>query len=204
MSWRAVLPHYRSFAYGKILDEIKQIDKPVVLVGLMGAGKTQIGRIVAQTLNWPFLDADEAIEEAAGCPIRDIFDQFGEPKFREIEQRVLDNLLHQKPLILATGGGAFIQDNVRAMIKAQGLSLWLKADLTTLWQRTTNTKHRPLLQTDDRSRVLNDLMLQRYPIYAEADIKVDTDELNRWQTLDRVLAALHEWQTQQTTIKQNI
>lgn len=196
MVWNALLPHYRSFAYSRVLDTIKQVDRPIVLVGLMGAGKTQIGRLLAEKLNWQFLDADEAIEEAAGCPIRDIFDQFGESKFREIEQRVIGELLDRQPFVLATGGGAFIQDNVRALIKEKGLSLWLKADLTTLWQRTSNTKHRPLLQTDDRARVLNDLMLQRYPVYAQADLKVDTDELNRWQTLEAVLAALYDWQQQ--------
>lgn len=162
----------------------------IVLVGLMGAGKTKVGRLLAQRLAMPFADADDEIVEAAGCSIEEIFERFGESAFRDGERRVVARLLEGEPIVLATGGGAFVDPGTRARIKERGISVWLRAELDVLVQRTSRRGGRPLLKNRDIKATLEKLMAERYPIYAEADIVVDSG----WQpvdvTLQRILDAL--------------
>lgn len=151
------------------------ISRPIVLVGLMGAGKSTIGRRLANVLAVPFVDSDNEIVEAAGCSIADIFEGYGEPIFRDLEQRVILRLMTGEPSVVATGGGAFIQPDVREAIARYGVSVWLKADLPVLLERVSRRDNRPLLKTGDKSEILRKLMDERYPVYAQADITVDSN-----------------------------
>ena len=166
------------------------IDKKIVLVGLMGAGKSSIGRRVAQHLDIPFVDADAEVEAAAGCSIADIFEHYGEAAFRDGERRVIARLLEGPPTVLATGGGAFIDPETRGLILENSVSVWLRADLKTLIDRTTGRTHRPLLNTGDPKKTLAKLMDDRYPIYSKADIVVDTGSDSAAVTCNRVIDAL--------------
>jgi shikimate kinase/3-dehydroquinate synthase len=141
----------------------------------------------------PFRDADAEIEQAAGCSIAELFARYGEPAFREGERRVIRRLLEGPPLVLATGGGAFMDTETRTMVRGQATSVWLRCSLATLVRRTSARTHRPLLQVGDPARVLASLMEQRHPIYAEADIVVDCGEDSPETTTGRVLDALHAW-----------
>ncbi|TVQ85067.1 MAG: shikimate kinase [Micavibrio sp.] len=154
----------------------QNITKNIVLVGLMGAGKTRIGREIAKIFRIPFVDADREIEAAAGCSVQEIFALYGEDGFREGEVRVIERLLQDGPIVLATGGGAFMNETTRANIAKSSVSVWLKADLDLLVERTSRTSHRPLLQNTDPRAVLAALMEKRYPVYALADVAVDCDE----------------------------
>ncbi len=150
---------------------------PVVLVGLMGAGKTVVGRRLARVLGVSFCDADEEIAAAAGMGIPDIFEVYGETAFRDLERRVIARLMRDPPGVLALGGGAFVDPEVRRLVKRGAVSIWLRADLETLLRRTERRRHaRPLLAREDPRRVLCRLMEERYPLYAEADLVVDTGE----------------------------
>jgi len=164
--------------------------RSIVMVGMMGAGKTAVGRRVAARLGWHFVDADQAIEEAAGLPVEEIFARHGEPHFRSGERNVIARLLADGPMVLATGGGAFMDAETRARIAASGLSVWLRADVETLVRRTGRRTDRPLLKAGDRRETITRLVAQRYPVYAEADIVVDTDDGPPEDTVERVLAAL--------------
>lgn len=167
------------------------IPRTVALVGLMGAGKSAVGRRLAARLGLPFIDADTAIEEAAGCTIEEIFARHGEPEFRDGERRVIQRLLESEPAhVLATGGGAFVNAQTRARLKQQAVTIWLRADLETLLERVAKRSNRPLLKQGDPRAVLEKLIADRYPIYAEADIVVDTAPGPVEETVDRVLAAL--------------
>jgi shikimate kinase / 3-dehydroquinate synthase len=146
--------------------------RSIVLIGLMGSGKTSTGRRLAQMLNLPFADADAEIEIAAGMTISEIFARHGESYFRDGERRVMARLLNEGPRVLATGGGAFMNEEIRARIAASGISIWLKADLDVLWRRVRKRSHRPLLQGGDPEQTLRALLEQRYPVYARADITV--------------------------------
>ncbi|MEX0815529.1 MAG: shikimate kinase [Dongiaceae bacterium] len=168
------------------------IDKTIVLVGLMGAGKSCIGRRLAARLDLPFVDADREIEEAAGCSIPEIFERHGEQAFRDGERRVIRRLLDGPVRVLATGGGAFMDPQTRAAIRARAVSVWLRADLELLLRRVSRRNDRPLLQVDDPRGRLVELMAERHPIYAEADIAVDSEDGPPEATLERVLAALRE------------
>ncbi|MCH2395639.1 MAG: shikimate kinase [Oceanibaculum sp.] len=169
----------------------KHIPKTIALVGLMGAGKSAVGRRLAARMGLPFIDADTAIEEAAGCTIEEIFARHGEPEFRDGERRVIQRLLESEPLhVLATGGGAFVNVQTRARLKQQAVTIWLRADLETLLERVAKRSNRPLLKQGDPRAVLEKLIADRYPIYAEADIVVDTAPGPVEETVDRVLAAL--------------
>ena len=171
-----------------------QPDRPpsrtVVLVGLMGAGKSCIGRRLAARTGLAFIDADTEIEKAAGCTVAEIFQRYGEAAFRDGERRVVARLLHDKPSILAAGGGAFMDPNTRALIRDHAISVWLRADLDTLVARTKGRSHRPLLNSGDARETLAKLIDLRYPVYAEADITVDTGVDNPNLTCTRVLAAI--------------
>jgi shikimate kinase len=166
------------------------LTRSLVLVGLMGAGKSSIGRRLAVRLGLPFRDADTEVEVAAGCTIDEIFARFGEAAFRDGERRVIRRLLGEAPHVLATGGGAFIDPETRALIAAQGISVWLRADLDVLVARTARRSNRPLLKQGDPREVLEQLIAIRYPIYAEADIVIDTDESPQDVMVDRVVAAV--------------
>ncbi|HUI19422.1 MAG TPA: 3-dehydroquinate synthase [Methylocella sp.] len=147
-------------------------ERSIVLIGLMGSGKTSSGRRLAQQLGLEFVDADAEIEAAAGMSITEIFAQHGEAYFRDGERRVMARLLGTGPRVLATGGGAFMNEETRARIAASGISIWLKADLEVLWRRVRKRSHRPLLLGGDPERTLRTLLEQRYPVYARADITV--------------------------------
>lgn len=151
-----------------------RLARPVALVGLMGCGKTTVGARVARLLNAPFKDADAEIVEAAGLSIPEIFEKHGEAEFRRGEERVIARLMTEPPMILATGGGAFMSPATRAAIKAAGGAVWLHADLETLMERTGRRDTRPLLRNGDPREILGGLMEQRYPVYAEADIRVES------------------------------
>lgn len=164
--------------------------RSVVLVGLMGAGKTSIGRRLAQRLGLAFVDSDHEIETAAGCTIETIFEMYGEKAFRDCERRVIGRLLEEPVQVVATGGGAFIDPETRAQVKARGLSVWLRADLDLLLHRVARRANRPLLKRGDPREILAGLMAQRYPLYAEADVTVDTRDAPPDVTVDAVLSAL--------------
>jgi len=170
-----------------------QPSRTIVLVGLMGAGKTNIGRRLAQRLGVAFVDADDEIEKAAGCSIADIFAVYGEAVFRDGERRVIARLLEAPPHVLATGGGAFMDDTVRAKVREKGVSVWLRVDLDTLVHRVARkSEERPLLAGKDPREVLASLMESRYPIYAEADITIDSGRESPDATVGQVIAALKQ------------
>jgi shikimate kinase len=169
---------------------IAGLDQPIVLVGLMGAGKTTVGRRLAQRLGLPFVDADEEIERAAGLTVAEIFDTFGEAEFRAGERRVIARLLAGPPQVIATGGGAFMNEETRARIKERGISIWLRADLAVLAERVGRRNTRPLLRDGDPRETLADLMATREPIYAQADLTVDSADQPHAATVDTMLAAL--------------
>lgn len=166
------------------------IDRPVVLVGMMGVGKTSIGKRLASRLGLNFVDADEEIEQAAGMSISEIFEKFGEPYFRDGERRVIARLIDGAPKIIATGGGAFINDETRALILERALSIWLDADIKILAERVSRRNHRPLLTGRDPVEVLTDLGKVRNPIYAAANIHVRSDASPHGRTIDNILKAL--------------
>ena len=166
--------------------------RTVVLVGLMGAGKSCIGRRLAARLGVPFSDADQEVERAAAMSIPEIFEKYGEASFRDCERRVIARLLRMSPHVLATGGGAFMNETTRRLLKARALSVWLRADLDLLVRRTAKRRTRPLLQQGDPREILSDLMARRDPVYAEADVTVDSVDGPPETTAERVEAAVAE------------
>lgn len=167
------------------------LTRPLVLVGLMGAGKSSIGRRLAAKLGVPFADADTEIEKAAGRTIPEIFEAFGEQEFRDGERRVIRRLIEAGgSKVLATGGGAFMAEETRQLIKERALSLWLKADFDTLYERVSRRSNRPLLKTADPKATLKDLMVKRYPTYGEADLIVETRRVPIEETVEKVYHAL--------------
>lgn len=165
----------------------------VVLVGLMGAGKTTIGRRLARALALPFVDADEEIERAAGRSVADIFSTYGEAHFRDGERRVIARLLACPPMVLATGGGAFVDASTRMLIKASAISIWLNAELDVLVRRVSRRNTRPLLTGGDPRAVLERLLLERAPFYAEADITIDSPPGPHERTVEAIVSALDAW-----------
>jgi shikimate kinase len=165
--------------------------RSIVLVGMMGAGKSSIGRRLATRLGIAFVDADSEIEKAAGMSIPDIFATHGEPDFRAGEARVIARLLDSGPQVLATGGGAFMNADTRAAIAAKGVSIWLSADLETLMRRIKRRQDRPLLHTDDPATTLQQLIDARYPIYALADFTIQSREVPHDKIVDEIIAVLH-------------
>jgi shikimate kinase len=165
-------------------------DRPIVLVGLMGAGKTTVGRRLARRLGLPFVDADEEIEAAAQRSIGEIFERFGEAQFRDGERRVIARLIEGPPKVIATGGGAFVDERTRALILERCIAIWLDADLATLAERVTRREHRPLLKNRAPLPVLEDLAAARYPIYSEAHLRVRTEPMPHEQAVDRIVEAL--------------
>jgi shikimate kinase len=169
------------------------LSRTVALVGLMGAGKSAIGKRLAVRLGLPFVDADDEIERAAGCSIAEFFERYGETEFRAGERRVIARLLDQPPLVLSTGGGAYIHPETRALMRAKALTVWLRAELEVLYDRVRRRGHRPLLRQGDPREVLTRLMEQRYPIYAEANIVVDSTAQPADRTTEQVVAALRAY-----------
>jgi shikimate kinase len=167
------------------------LDRPVILVGLMGAGKTRVGRRLAERLGLPFLDTDQEIEAETGKTISELFAHIGESAFREGERRMIARLMGRTASIIATGGGAFMDPRTRANMLERALVVWLRADLDTLVARTARSNKRPLLQGVDRSAKLAELMTLRYPTYAEAHLTVDSLHGPVEQTVNAVLAALN-------------
>ena len=173
--------------------------KSVVLIGLMGAGKTAIGRRLAKRLELAFTDADSEIEQAAGQNITDIFAEHGEAYFRDGEQRVIARLLENGPQVLATGGGAYMSQQTRCNISREGVSIWLKAELDVLLERTSRRDNRPLLKTGDPRSVLERLMAERYPVYANADITIQSRDVAHDVIVDEIVAALNQKMTSSST-----
>src|SRR5215813_1303990 len=164
--------------------------KTVVFVGLMGVGKTCIGRRLAQPLDLPYVDHNKEIEQAAGCSIAEIFERHREKYFREGERRVILRLLDNPVHVLSTGGGAFMDAQTRAVIRERAISIWLRADLDLMLRRVSRRNDRPLLQVADPRAKLQELIDLRYPLYAEADITVDSMDGPPEATLERVVGAL--------------
>lgn len=170
--------------------------RPILLVGMMGAGKTTVGKRLATRLGLDFVDSDNEIEAAAGMPIADIFASRGEDEFRAGEARVIARLLREHSGVIATGGGAFINPETRAAIKQAAISVWLKADLDLLFARVSKRPTRPLLQTDNPRQTLSKLIDQRYPIYAEADITLFSKDVPHEAVVSALIAQLADYLTQ--------
>ncbi|MFT4795141.1 MAG: shikimate kinase [Paracoccaceae bacterium] len=169
----------------------RRLLRPVVLVGLMGVGKTTVGRRLADALNAAFVDSDEEVEAAAQMTVPEIFASLGEPAFREGERRVIARLIDEGPRIIATGGGAFMNDATRALVLDRAVSVWLRADLDTLVERTARRANRPLLSRGDPRQILADLIAARHPVYALADVTVESRRYDRHEDVAaRILAAL--------------
>jgi shikimate kinase len=166
--------------------------RSIVMVGLMGCGKSAVGRRLANRLGLPFTDADEEIEKAAGKSIEDIFAEHGEPYFREGERKVLARLLRSGPQVLATGGGAFMNPETREAIADAGISIWLKADLPLLVRRVSKRNNRPLLKAGDPETVMRKLMEVRYPVYATAEITVESRDVPHEVIVAEILRRLEE------------
>jgi shikimate kinase len=167
--------------------------RSLVLVGLMGAGKSTVGRRLAGKLDLPFRDADNEIEAAAGMTIPEIFATHGEAYFRDGERRVIARLLQEGPIVLATGGGAFMNEETRARIAESGISIWLKADLDVLMRRVRKRSNRPLLQNPDPEGTMRKLMDTRYPVYATADLTVESHEAPHDRVLAEIFRELDFW-----------
>ena len=167
-------------------------DRSIVLVGLMGVGKSTVGRRLGKRLALPFVDSDDEIERAADHTIPEIFDRFGEPSFRDGERRVIARLIEGPPKVIATGGGAFINDNTRKLILERCVAIWLDADVETLAERVSRRNHRPLLRERDPAKVLRELAALRNPIYAEAHLHIRSEASPHDKTVDRIIKALLE------------
>jgi shikimate kinase len=171
-----------------LLDRLGR--RSIVFVGLMGAGKTAIGRKVATALGLPFVDSDHEIESVSRMSIPELFEAYGEPEFRALEQRVILRLVESGPRILSTGGGAYMNGRTRAAIREHGISVWLKADVDLLLERVSKKQNRPLLKTENPRAVLQRLVDERYPVYAEADVTVVTREERKEVIADEVIDAV--------------
>jgi shikimate kinase len=180
---------------GELLARAQQLrgvlgSRSIVMVGLMGCGKSSVGRRLAAALGLPFVDADDEIERAALKTIPEIFADHGEAYFREGERKVIKRLLGNGPQVLATGGGAFMNAETRAAVKAAGISVWLRADLDVLMRRVAKRDNRPLLKADDPVAIMKSLIEQRYPVYAEADIIIDSRDTTHEVIVNEIITAL--------------
>jgi shikimate kinase len=171
----------------------RRIDRPIVLVGMMGVGKTSVGKRLAQTLGLPFVDADSEIEAAAKMSIPEIFDAFGEPGFRDGERRVIARLIDDEPRVVATGGGAFCNAETRRLILDKAIAVWLDSDVDTLVERVGRRGNRPLLKEGDPHEILTRLKRERDPAYAEAPIHVISNRGAHTRTVARVIRGIEQW-----------
>lgn len=169
---------------------VPEMDCSVVLVGLMGAGKSSVGRRLAKRLHLPFFDADQEIEKAAGCSIEEMFERHGEAAFRKGERQVIARLLDGGVQVLATGGGAFMDPETRTAIAKKGISVWLNAELDILLERVLRRDNRPLLKKGDPEQILRRLIAERAPIYAQADLTVTSGKGPHEDVVDEIVAAL--------------
>lgn len=167
--------------------------RTIALVGLMGAGKSTVGRRLADALGRTFCDSDDEIETAAGLSIADIFTLHGEADFRRGEKRVLERLLSEPAHVLATGGGAYLDPDTRALLREKAVTVWLNADLETLWERVSRRDHRPLLKNPNARNILNQLMEERAPIYSKADLVIDSMDGPHSATVNKIITALKGW-----------
>ena len=168
-------------------------DRPVVLIGMMGAGKSTVGRRLALRLGLPFLDADTEIESAAAMTIPEIFETHGEPHFRDGEARVIARLLDGGTKVLATGGGAFMREETRDRIREKAISMWLEAEADVILRRVKRRADRPLLKTPDPAGTIARLIAERYPLYREADITIASRDVPHEKIVDECVAALHHY-----------
>lgn len=166
------------------------VPKIILLVGMMGAGKTSVGRIVAKKLGLPFIDSDKEIEKITGFSISDLFARYGEKEFRIGEEKIMERLLKGKPCVLSSGGGAFLSEKTRAVAQQYAISIWLKADTSVISKRTQGRTHRPLIPSADNQKVVERLINECYPIYALADIMVDSYNEPPYRTAHRLLNEL--------------
>lgn len=166
--------------------------KSYVIVGMPGSGKSSVGRLLAKAYGLPFQDSDHVIEAKAGLSIPDIFRLQGEPAFRKLEQETIIQLLGETPMVLATGGGAYMNEHTRAAIRQHGIAIWLKTELQELHSRTAHKTNRPLLEQDDKLVALEKLLQQREAIYATADVSVVSDHRPVKNTVERLLQILHD------------
>ncbi len=176
--------------------------RSIVFVGLMGAGKTAIGRKLAQALGLNFVDSDHEIETVSRMTIPELFERYGEPEFRALEERVVGRLVKDGPQVVSTGGGAFMNAHTRDAIAQDGISIWLKADLDTLMSRVAKKPNRPLLKAPDPRAVMERLMAERYPVYGLADIVVTTRDVRREEITAEVIDALSAWLDREGTGKE--
>jgi shikimate kinase len=169
---------------------MRKPDQTLVLVGMMGAGKSSVGRRLAAVLDMPFRDADAEIEDAAGCSVSEIFERFGEAQFRAGERKVIARLLDESPCVLAAGGGAFMDAETRAAIQEKAISIWLKAPIDLLLDRVSRKDSRPLLKTQNPRQTLERLAKEREPVYAQADLTVESNHGPHDTVVKRILEAL--------------
>ncbi len=168
-------------------------NQALVFVGLMGAGKSVIGKRVANMLGLPFYDSDQEVEKAAQMPITEIFKIYGEAEFRTLEQRVILNLIKKSPLVLATGGGAYMNQDTRKAIHQNGISIWLKVDLDILMQRVSKRPTRPLLQTANPKETMQQLMEQRYPLYEKANLTINSHKESPYRVAKNVIRSIQHY-----------
>jgi shikimate kinase len=171
----------------------ERLDRPVVLVGMMGVGKSTVGRKLAALLGLPFCDADDAIEEAAQMTISEIFERFGEPYFRDGERRVIARLLDNGPAVIATGGGAFAQEETLKLVLESGIAIWLDSDVDTLVERVGRRDTRPLLKGGDPHEIVARLKEEREPFYAKAPIHISSNTGPHGDAVKRIVQALDQW-----------
>jgi len=208
MAWKFLLSCFVFLYKIFCMRNKKQITltKPIVMVGLMGAGKTSIGRALARHLGIPFVDSDKEIEKAAGCSVVDIFAMYGEQEFRRVEEKIIERLIDTPPLVkvISTGEGAFITPAVRKIVLDKALSVWLKADLELLVKRTNFRHTRPQLLNTDSRKILAQLISERYDTYALANIMVETRDENIHKTLNKVLSAIEKYEQKGKQNENNI
>lgn len=184
--------YYRVLSDEEKLSEITRIlEVPVVLVGMMGSGKTRLGKMLAARLNLDFYDSDQEVEKAAGCTIPEIFERFGERAFRDGEKRVVRRLLENGPCVIASGGGTMMNPETAHIVWEGSVSIWLKAELDLLMKRLNGVQDRPLLKEKDPQAVLEDLLLKRNPIYARSSLTVETGDIPPEDTLSAMLENLY-------------
>ena len=177
----------------EIAGVARRVDRPIVLVGLMGAGKSTVGRRLAALLGKEFVDADDEIEEAAQMSIAEIFSEFGEAYFRDGERRVIARLIDEHDGVIATGGGAFVNDETRALIIDQALAVWIDCSIDTLVERTSRRNTRPLLRNGDPREILTRLRDERAPAYEQAQIRVPSDDGPHMETALAIIEAIDRW-----------
>lgn len=178
---------------GEIDRICARIDRPVVVVGLMGVGKSTVGRRLADMMGSDFVDADDEIEKAAQRSIAEIFEEFGEAYFRDGERRVIGRLMEERHGVIATGGGAFVDPDTRALILAEAIAVWINSDIDTLVERTSRRNTRPLLQNGDPREILTRLYNERKPFYSQAQVTVMSKNAPHAETAEAILKAIDKW-----------